>query len=124
MVPFSGSDQLLGKITKSAFLSSPVSGEKRDPSLLQSQAPGCPPWLGAAVLAANACGPCLCGCLLSKVPVERLVVERGQLCSISPCLESPHFLWHFLAGFPTESGLVVAEPLVGPAKAGHTRARR
>ena len=48
------------------FLSPALSGEKRDPYLLWPQAPGCPPWLGVAVLAANPCGPCLCGWLLSE----------------------------------------------------------
>ena len=41
------------------FLSPALSGEKSDPSLLRPQAPGCPPWLGVAVLAANPCGRCL-----------------------------------------------------------------
>ena len=48
------------------FLSPALSGEKSDPSLLRPQAPGCPPWLGVAVPAANLCGPCLCGWLLSE----------------------------------------------------------
>lgn len=36
-------DKLLGKITEPAFFNSPLSGEKRGPSLLWLRAPGCPP---------------------------------------------------------------------------------
>ena len=113
-------DQLLGKITEPAFLNLPLSGEKRDPFLLRPRAPGSLPWLGAAVLAANPRGPCLCGWLLSEGPCAEACgwKEDGEV-PISPCLKSPHSFWHFLAGLPIGSGLAEMGALLQDLWVGH-----